>query len=155
MQFPIVTARNLAGRQLTLPAELAGEHRILLIAFQRRHQALISSWTPFLEQLERAHPDVRTYEMPVLRQLPSIVQAFIDEGMQAGTPDLAARETTLTLYVDKVAFREALHLPDEDTIYVLVLDRHGEVRWRARGAYTLERGHSLAEVIEKNGRWGP
>jgi hypothetical protein len=154
MQFPTVTARNLAGRQVTLPAELPGELRILLIAFQRRHQDLISSWTPFLEELERANPNVRAYELPVIRELPAAVQAFIDEGMEAGIADPAARERTLTAYLDKTGFRQALDLLDEDTIYVLVVDGRGEVRWRARGAYTPEGGRSLLESVAKNGRCG-
>jgi hypothetical protein len=155
MQFPPVTAHSLAGRRVMLPTDLAGEERILLLVFQRWQQDLISSWIPFLEQLEQAHPAVRAYQVPVLRELASVVQAFIDEGMQAGIADPAARERTLTVYVDKAAFRNALGLPDEDTIYVLLVDRRGEVRWRARGGYTPEQGEALARAVEKNGRGRP
>jgi hypothetical protein len=155
MEFPTVTARDLAGGQVTLPAELPGEQRILLIAFQRRHETLIRSWTPFLQQLERANPNARAYELHSIRELPGVVQAFIDEGMRAGIADPAARERTLTLYLDKAAFREVLELPDEETIYVLFVDGEGEVRWRASGAYMPEGGRSLVEAIEKNGRGGP
>jgi hypothetical protein len=147
MQFPTIPARNLHGRAVTLPAELEGEQRILLIAFQRWQQNLIDSWVPFLEELEAARPEARYYELPIIRELPGLVQNFIDEGMRAGIPDPATRERTLTAYVDKTTFREALDLPHEDTIYVLLLDG-GEVRWRAGGAYTADKGRSLVATME-------
>jgi hypothetical protein len=146
MRFPTIKARNLHGRAVTLPAELEGEQQILLIAFQRWHQNLVDSWVPFLEKLEEARPDTRYYELPVIRDLPGLVQNFIDGGMRAGIPDPATRGRTLTAYLDKAAFREALHLPHEDTIYVLLVDG-GEVHWRTTGAYTEDKGRSLTDTM--------
>jgi predicted transcriptional regulator len=58
-----------------------------------------------------------------------------------------ARARTITLYVDKAAFRQALELPHEEDIYVLLVDREGNVLWRAEGAFTPEKGESLAAVL--------
>jgi hypothetical protein len=51
------------------------------------------------------------------------------------------------LYLDKSAFREALDLPDEDDIYVLLVDGQGNVVWRTQGTMTTEAGASLDAFI--------
>ena len=58
-----------------------------------------------------------------------------------------ARARTITLYVDKPAFRRALELPHEEDIYVLLVDREGKVFWRAEGAFAPEKGESLAAAL--------
>ena len=69
-------------------------------------------------------------------------------GTLTGIPDPVARERTITLYLDKDEFRQALQLPHEDHIYVLLLDHQGQVLWRAEGAFTPEKGGSLKTRLE-------
>ncbi len=38
---------------------------------------------------------------------------MLNEGMRAGIPERATRAHTITLYLDKAAFRQALAIPDE------------------------------------------
>jgi hypothetical protein len=97
--------------------------------------------------LERSHPEVRYYELPTIRRLNFLSRRFINEGMRAGIPDPEARERTITLYLDKDLFRQALQLPSEDHIYVMLLDRQGKVLWQAEGTFTLEKGDSLESAV--------
>jgi hypothetical protein len=147
MQFPTVSGSNLKRRKLTLPQDLQGEQNLVLIAFQQWQQAQIDTWIPFARQLEEAYPAVRYYELPTIQRLNTLARTFINEGMRAGIPDVVARERTITLYLDKKAFREALQLPDEDNIYALLLDRQGRILWRAEGSFTPEQGESLVAVL--------
>lgn len=147
MKFPTVSGSNLQRRQLTLPQDLQGEQNLVLIAFQQWQQTQVDTWIPFARQLEEAYPAVRYYELPTIQRLNTLARTFINEGMRAGIPDPVARERTVTLYLDKMAFREALQLSGEDDIYVLLLDRHGQVLWRAEGTFTPDKGESLATVI--------
>jgi hypothetical protein len=147
MRFPVVTSTNLSQQKLTLPRDLGGERNIVLIAFQRRQQADIDSWLPLVQQLEATYP-VHYYELPVIQQLNLLARSFINQGMRMGIPDGAARERTITLYVDKVAFRKALDLPHEDDIYVLLIDRQGRVWWRTSGVFTPEKGQALSAAVE-------
>jgi len=151
MQFPTVSGSNLQRARLTLPRDFQGERNLVLIAFQQWQQAQVDTWIPFARQLEEAYPAVRYYELPTIRRLNTLARTFVNEGMRAGIPDLVARERTITLYLDKKAFREALQLPGEDDIHVLLLDRQGRVLWRAEGAFTPDKGESLAAAI----RGGP
>jgi hypothetical protein len=147
MQFPVVTSANLSRRGFTLPADFEGDVNVLLIAFQRWHQRAVDTWIPFVRQLEQAHDDVRYYELPVIQRMNVLGRTFINEGMRAGIPDPVARARTITLYVDKPAFRQALELPHEKDIYVLLVDREGKVLGRAEGAFTPEKGESLAAAL--------
>jgi hypothetical protein len=149
MQFPSVSGSNLQRRKLTLPQDFQGEQNLVFIAFQQWQQTQVDTWIPFAGQLEETYRAVRYYELPTIQRLNTLARTFINEGMRAGIPDLVARERTITLYVDKKAFREALQLPGEEEIYVLLLDRQGRVLWRAEGAFTSEKGESLASVIRE------
>ncbi|KPL22008.1 MAG: hypothetical protein AMJ93_08215 [Anaerolineae bacterium SM23_84] len=145
--FPNVTGKNLLREQVTLPEDLSGDFNVLVIAFQRWHQGMIETWVTFLRELERSLPSVRYYELPILERFNASSRTVINEGMRAGIPDPLSRERTITLYVDKATFRRALDLPDEDTIYVLLVDRTGRVVWRAEGGLTAEKGNSLVRAL--------
>lgn len=153
MQFPTVTGSNLQRQKLSLPKDLQGQFNLVLIAFQRWQQSQVDTWLPFARQLEETHPGVRYYELPTIRPLNVLARTFIDQGMRSGIPDPVARERTITLYLDKHAFRQALQLPHEDHIYALLLDRQGQILWRAEGAFTPGKGAAL-EAALKEGQSG-
>jgi hypothetical protein len=147
MQFPAVIGSNLQRRKLDLPQDFEGELNLVLIAFQQWQQTQVDTWIPFARQLEGTHSGLRYYELPTIQRLNVLARTFINEGMRAGLPDPIVRERTITLYLDKNAFRQALQLPHEDDIYVLLLDRQGQVLWRAEGVFTPEKGDSLAAQV--------
>jgi hypothetical protein len=149
MQFPAVTGSNLQRKKLNLPQDFEGQQNLVLIAFQQWQQSQVDTWLPFARQLEETHPGVRYYELPTIRRLNALSRTFVNEGMRAGIPDPVARERTITLYLDKNAFRQALQLPGEDDIYVLLLDSQGTVLWQAEGGFTPEKGDSLAAAVRR------
>ena len=149
MQFPTVTGSNLQRESFRLPEDLKGELNLVMVAFQQWQQSEVDTWIPFAKQLERSHSEVRYYELPTIRRLNVLSRTFINEGMRAGIPDPVARERTITLYVDKGMFRQALQLPSEDHIYVMLLDDQGKVLWRAEGVFTPEMGESLESAVRR------
>jgi hypothetical protein len=149
MQFPNVSGSNLQRTKLTLPQDFQGERNLVFVAFEQWHQTQVDTWIPLARQLEAAHPGLLYYELPTIQRLNVLARTFVNEGMRAGIPDPVARERTITLYLDKRAFRQALQLPGEESIYVLLLDRQGRVLWRAEGAFTPDKGESLASVIRE------
>ncbi len=148
MQFPAVTGSNLQRKSLSLPAAFEGELNLLFIAFQQWQQTQVDSWIPFAKQLEEGNPKLRYYELPTIEKRNRLARTFINEGMRAGIPDPVARERTITLYLDKTAFRKALQLPNEDDIHVLLLDSRGQVQWRTEGPFAPAKRDSLAAAIQ-------
>jgi len=145
--FPEVRGSNLDGREFNLPKDFEGELNLVFIAFQREQQALVDSWVPLAKTLTARHEGLCYYELPTIYQANSLVRWFINNGMRRGIPDPHARETTITLYIDKEPFRTALGISHEQTIYVLLVDAGGRVIWRNEGAHTDKKGRELENVI--------
>jgi hypothetical protein len=150
MKFPTVKGSNLAGREYVLPDDFEGEWNVVALAFQMWHQNEVDTWMPLLEQVERRSPGLWAYELPVLRSMNRLSQWMIDSGMRGGIPDPATRARTITLYLDKGRFRQAMGLPDEAHIYLLLVDRDGRVHWQTRGPYSPEKASSLLAAVEEN-----
>ena len=147
MRFPTVSGANLNRQKLTLPLDLEGDLNVVVVAFQQWQQSQVDSWIPSLERLERDHPGLAYYELPTIQQMNPLARLFINEGMRAGIPSDKARRRTVTLYLDKQEFRRALDLPHEDHVYVLLLDRQGNVLWRTSGVYGGDKGTELTMAV--------
>ena len=145
--FPAVHASNLNGRRFDLPADFEGDRNLVILAFQRQQQALVDSWSPAIANLLARYADLCFYELPTISRGNPLFRAWLDGAMRGGIPDRQAREHTITLYLDKAAFRQALNLPHEETIYILVLERGGHVLWRGQGEYTEHVGRELERVL--------
>jgi len=147
MIFPLVQSENLEGRLFTLPKDLEGEFNVLFIAFQREQQIDIDSWLPFVKQQVKQYPALAYYELPTIYRGNPFFRWGLNAGMRMGIPDKKAREVTITLYLDKKAFRKALNIPVEERIYVLLVNNKGEVLWRVEGPFDEEKGRDLKQVI--------
>jgi hypothetical protein len=151
MRFPKASGSNLERKRIELPEGFAQEFNIVLIAFQQWQQAEVDTWIPAARQLESRYDGVCYYELPVIQRFNLLARTFINEGMRAGIPDPLSRARTITLYLDKPAFRQALEMPDEEHIYILLVDRDGEVLWRERERYSEAKGAALADLLNRAG----
>ncbi|MBK9030590.1 MAG: hypothetical protein IPL61_04490 [Myxococcales bacterium] len=145
--FPELVTRDLNGATQRLPHGLPGELKLFLIAYQREQQADLDPWLTLALPLERAHPGFRVYELPTLSAAWGAAASFIDGGMRRGIPDPQARARTLTLYLDKDSFNQALALPSEDQVYALLVDGTGLVVWRGAGALDDAAGAALTAAV--------
>ena len=144
MQFPQVSGSNLEGRHYELPGDFEGEVNLLFLPFLRQHQDVVDTWAPFTQQLLAQTPGLRYYELPTLPRMNMLYRKGLDFGMKMGIPDSAAREATITLYLDKDAYRQALAIADETDVVVLLVDRQGQILWREKGAFSAAKGEALA-----------
>jgi hypothetical protein len=135
MIFPRVTARNLEGRTVDIPAGLSGTYNLLVLAFKRDHQYPIKTWMPHFAKLESDYLGLEVWEVAALSRSYRIWRGAIDSGMRAGVPDPRARRHTLTAYVDVRGLQRALNLQDLDDIHLFLLGQSGSVRWQGDGAY--------------------
>jgi hypothetical protein len=135
MTFPTVSGSNLLRQKLNLPQDFQGKFNLVFIPFQRWHQAEVDSWGALAEELEKQYQGLFYYELPTLQSGGPLYKIFLNEGMRAGIPNPMTRARTITLYLDKVNFRAALEMPDEDHIYILVVDCQGNELFRARGPH--------------------
>lgn len=147
-KFPVTWAKNLSGASVELPSQFAGQMNLLFIAFHQWQQNSINTWLPLAEQLEEIVPGLHYYELPVIRQMNSFAQAFINAGMRAGIPSQDSRNRTITLYLDKESFKQSLGITSEDSIQVLLVDRSGNVLWSVKGDFYLDKGEALIDALK-------
>jgi hypothetical protein len=147
MKFPTVNGSNLLREKLSLPRDFKGKLNLIFIPFEQWQQMEVDSWMALAKELEEQFDGLVYYELPTIQSRNSFYKLFINEGMRAGIPNPKTRERTITLYLDKVDFRSALGMSDEEHIYILVVDQHGNEFFRARGPYRSEADIALRQVL--------
>jgi hypothetical protein len=148
-KFPVLESETLEKQSVQLPQDFQGERNLLLIAFEREQQKDIDTWLTQMKRYEDIDKEFRYYEIPTIEKMNRFMRWFINTGMRHGIPDKKARERTITLYIDKEPFKKSLQIPDEKKIYAMVVDRSGNVLWRATGPYDEANGKSLREFLEE------
>lgn len=147
--FPQVSGYNLMREEFIFPEDFQGSYNLVIIPFQQRQQADVNTWIPAAQELERIFPDLVYYELPTIYQLPALSRTFINEGMRAGIPDPTSRERTVTFYLDKSVFKQALGIDTEEEIQLFLVDRQGTILWREEGLFSPEKQQSLLEALEQ------
>ena len=137
MIFPMVEGTNLVGKRFTLPYSLEGEYNIAVLSFHPSQIVQLQTWLPILDALREEFPDLMLYELPTLPAYDPQARVFIDLSIRQNIPD-HAHSMVIPLYVDKAAFCDELELPSEEVIYVLLIEREGEVLWRWGGPFDEE-----------------
>ena len=149
--FPVLKASNLQKKVLSLPGDFAGERNLLLIAFKRKQQENVDTWLREMKRF-KSSTGFHYYELPTISRLNPVARWFINRGMRSGIPDPEARARTITLYLDKEEFKNALRLPDENRIYAILVDRTGQVHWRAEGDFDEAKAVSLQQALSQASR---
>jgi hypothetical protein len=147
-RFPTLTGHDLEGKEVVIPRDLAGEARMLIVAFKRRHQLLVQGWSGVLADLGAAYPGLEVWEVPTLSSGYRPVRTFIDGGMRAGITDPHTRRHTLTVYTSLRDVQRRLGLTDFEDIHLYLLDRDGRVAWSGSGGIDDEQVAGLVRALE-------
>lgn len=149
-RFPSVTADSLSKTQMHLPGDFAGSGaNLVLVAFEREQQKDLDTWVPSATKLENSLPPFRFYELPILPRRDILYRWWLNTAMRSGMPDDSARARTVPLYVDKESFRNSLKIPTEKTMTALLLDKKGDVIWRAEGPWSEDKQKTLTTALER------
>lgn len=133
MRFPTLHAHDLEGRAYTIPDDLPGDVRVVLLPFKQWQQILVEAWQTAMAPALESRGDVTVWEVPAIGGLWKPVRGYIDGGMRAGIPDIDVRRHTLTDYGELDQIARGLGIADFETIHVFLLDADGEIVWRDSG----------------------
>jgi len=100
-----------------------------------------------LNILEDRYPKFRFYEIPTLSNGYKIMRFMIDGGMRAGIPDKRVRKRTITIYINKSKFKKQLNITSEDTIYLFLINKKGEIIWRSEGEFNPIKAKVLEDKL--------
>ena len=146
--FPNVSGYNLMREEFEFPRDFEGTYNLVIIPFQQIQQRDVNTWIPAAQELELRFDDLIYYELPTIYKLPTISRTFINEGMRAGIPDQTARERTVTFYLDKEVFKQALEIDSEESIHLFLVNQEGNILWREIGLFSENKVQSLIEILE-------
>ena len=132
--FPSLTADDLNGRSLELPADFPGMPTIVFIAYERNQQPSIDAWVERLGLLESEGP--AWVELPVVGRGAAFFRSFVDKGMCSGITSLGMRAKTITIHSSRSAFNRALEITTRAEIYVALVDPDGAVHTLIQGDVT-------------------
>ena len=150
MKLPNVQGANLARQTLKFPKDFSGALNLVFVAFQQWQQNDVNGWVPQAEELLQTTPAFEYYEFPTIQRMNFLARTFINEGMRAGIPNKATRRRTITLYIDKRPFKQALNITTEDQIWVFLFDKQGNVLWHTSGPFTPEKGAELEAAVSQH-----
>jgi len=142
-RLPDVRGESLDGREWQLPAALAGEPAILIVAFEMRAQFDCDRW---LQGLLQAQTPVALLEVPTIPGMfPTLFSGTIDGGMRSGIPS-EDWGSVVTLYgSDARRLLDFTGGVSDRNARVLLLDRDGRVVWQQG------RGYSARLLVELDG----
>jgi len=147
MIFPQMKGTTLAGERLSLPADLGDGPAVLLVALAENRHQVASCWIPYVKQLEQLYDNLCTFEVFVLGRANLLARYLSTSRLRSAIPNPSARARAVPLYVDRGAFCQALGLPADAGVHVLLLDATREVVWKARGPVAPEKVQSLAKAL--------
>jgi hypothetical protein len=146
VKFPQIQGRNADGERVYLPVDLGGEPTLVLITFQWQQRSLVEAWREFADRLVEKHENFDYVELYVVGGGSGLHPPMMTGGL-GPTPGAGSMdERTLTVHVDKRAFRRSLGLLGEQTIYALLVDGEYVIR-QAAGMLTRDIADGLKSLL--------
>jgi hypothetical protein len=132
--LPPLRGRFLTGNQAQLPDAASGRVALLALGFTYNSRFPVEAWIGRFRKDFGSNPQVTFYEIPMIGGMARLGKWFIDSGMRKGTPR-SDQENVITVYGDTDSWEQRVGYVSPDAAYLVLLDKHGAVRWRHSGAF--------------------
>jgi len=141
--FPPVTSFSLDKQKVSLPGGLEGQIDLLLLSFKEEQQADVSSWLPAAQALQHLNFQFRYYQIPVADKENFIFRWWESSSMRSDQSDPETWHWIVPIWVDRRQFFQALDIPNDKQIVLVLVDRQGHVLWRTTGPMTADKRAAL------------
>jgi hypothetical protein len=132
--LPPLRGEFLTGRQAQLPDAASGRIALLALGFTYNSRFPVEAWIGRFRKDFGSNPHVTFYEIPMIGGMARLGKWFIDSGMRKGTP-AKDQENVITVYGGVDSWKQRVEFQSPDAAYLVLLDKHGAVRWRHNGAF--------------------
>lgn len=141
--FPNLTSYSLDKQKVSLPSGLEGKTDLLIVSFAPEQQKDVDSWLPAAQALQHANFDFHWYELPVTGKENFVFRWWETSSMRSDQTDPETWHWIVPLFIDRESFLRDLQIANEKQVVVLLVDRQGQVLWRATGSMTQDKRASL------------
>lgn len=145
--FPKLTAYSLDKQKITLPEGLQGQFDLLLISFEPEQQKEMDSWLPAAQAIQHSNFQFRYYQLPVSGRENFVFRWWQTSSLRSDDNDPVTWHWIVPLFIDRQKFLHDLQIPDQKHVVALLVDRQGQVLWRASGPMTQDKRTSLAAAV--------
>jgi hypothetical protein len=135
--LPPLRGEFLTGRQAQLPEAASGRVALLALGFTYNSRFQVEAWIGRFRKDFGENPHVTFYEIPMIGGMARLGKWFIDSGMRKGTPR-SDQENVITVYGGTDSWKQHMGYQSPDAAYLVLIDKHGAVRWRHSGAFDEE-----------------
>ena len=132
--LPQLKGEFLTGREAQLPDAASGRVALLALGFTYNSRFPVEAWIGRFRKDFGSNPQVTFYEIPMIGGMARLGKWFIDSGMRKGTPR-TDQENVITVYGGTDSWKQRVGYTSPDAAYLVLLDKHGAVRWIRSGAF--------------------
>lgn len=150
--LPAVELADLEGKVYQLPKDFPSDLNVIVFGFAHAQKEATQTWIDPILKLKESNSSLSLFKVPVIDKKVGALRAMIRNGMRAGIGDDAARQRTLTLFVDKEKFAKAIGLTDDTKPATMLFDRAGKLLWRSAGESSEEKIAELSAVLALAGQ---
>jgi hypothetical protein len=146
-RMPTVSARSLAGAELTLPRDLPGEPTLVMIGFEFDHQKVMDEWNQKMNLQAEKREWVHIHG---ISRSWGLISGFINDRKRPYFPDVAVQARTIPVYTDVSAFITGLGFADDVKLVKLaVVARNGDALASAQGSYDAASAAALLKALSE------
>lgn len=145
--FPILEGTNLLLEKISIPSDLEGEYKLIVVAYDTDQQIFVDKWLLPLEELNAQYPQLAGYYLPLLPQDTADAAFPIIGGMTLAASNDRNRARTIVVFTDVSAFNDLTGIPDVSQVQLFLLDQSGAIRWQGSGAYHPDTLASLEATL--------
>jgi len=132
--LPELKGKFLTGREAQLPQAATGRVALLALGFTYNSRFPVEAWVGRFRKDFGGNSQATFYEIPMIGGMARLGKWFIDSGMRKGTPR-EDQENVITVYGGIDSWKQRVDYTSPDTAYLVLIDKHGAVRWRSSGGF--------------------
>lgn len=122
------------------------QRMLVLVSFHREHRRDVESWIDGLSLYQDR--SIQWVRMPVIQDAGDpTVRAAAESRLLARYVTPQERENLIPVFIDREMFLQSTGLPHEQSAYVLVIKRNGDVLARIPGGFEASKAQTVREAL--------
>lgn len=151
--FPTLNAELLTKEKVTFPDFAKGELTLMVLVFEKmgkymKPQLQSNQWLSFWQK-DLRYKEVQFFEIPMMSGVYKPLKTWTDNGMRAGI-DTNLHGNVACFYGKKLTIASQLGIEDITQCQTFLLDKEGNIIYRASGELTPERREALLAAVHQN-----
>ena len=147
LAFPIIEGTNLMLDEVTVPSDLNGNLKLIVVSYDNSQQPVVDEWLAPLEETNSKFPELAGYYVPLLPKSAADSALFIIGGMGLVAGNDENRARTIVVFTDVDKFNELLDIADKNSVRLFLLDEENNVVWQTSGAYSPDAIEDLEAAL--------